>query len=228
MSRMAGKLRASCPACSAISEWRLLAPLFFLRRFFAQSSKQYDVGSFFSFSIPLVYITSVMSLRIIATGGTFDKHYDPVSGALVFGQSVLPAALARARINTACSFESLMMLDSLDMKDLHRQQILAACSRSAEKQIVIVHGTDTMTDTARLLGQAKLACCIVLTGAMVPYDIVNSDALFNLGFALAAAGLLPHGVYIAMNGTLFPWDDVRKNRLAGVFERASLPSGSQP
>ncbi len=180
-----------------------------------------------NYSICLFHF-SFMSLHIIATGGTFDKHYDPVSGALTFGQSVLPAALARARIKTACTFESLMMLDSLDMKDSHRQQILAACSRSAQEKIVIVHGTDTMTETASVLGQARLACCIVLTGAMVPYDIVDSDALFNLGFALAAAGLLPHGVYIAMNGTLFPWDDVRKNRQAGVFERLTESSGSQP
>jgi L-asparaginase len=159
-----------------------------------------------------------MSLRIIATGGTFDKHYDPIQGSLIFSGSVLPAALVRARITTPVEFEPLMALDSLDMQDQHRQQVRAACERSAQERIVIVHGTDTMRETAEVLGRAGLARCIVLTGAMVPYEIADSDALFNLGFAIAAATLSPHGVYVAMNGALRPWNDVSKNRTAGVFE----------
>jgi L-asparaginase len=159
-----------------------------------------------------------MSLRIIATGGTFDKHYDPLSGNLIFRESVLPEALDRARLTLPVSFESLLALDSLDMQDSHRQQIREACERSVEDRIVIVHGTDTMPETAQVLGQAALKKTIVLTGAMVPYQIARSDALFNLGFACAAANLAAVGVYVAMNGLLFSWDDVMKNRDVGVFQ----------
>lgn len=159
-----------------------------------------------------------MALRIIATGGTFDKQYDPLTGNLVFRDSVLPAALERARLTEPTTFEALLALDSLDMQDAHREQIRAACERSAESQIVIVHGTDTMRETAEVLGRAGLDKTIVLTGAMVPCRIDGSDALFNLGFACAAAKLCGHGVYIAMNGRVFSWDDVRKNHDAGIFE----------
>jgi L-asparaginase len=159
-----------------------------------------------------------MNLRIITTGGTFDKHYDPLTGNLIFRDSVLPEALDRARLTLPVSFESLLALDSLDMQDSHRQQIREACERSVEDRIVIVHGTDTMPETAQVLGQAALKKTIVLTGAMVPYQIARSDALFNLGFACAAANLAAVGVYVAMNGLLFSWDDVMKNRDVGVFQ----------
>jgi L-asparaginase len=159
-----------------------------------------------------------MSLRIIATGGTFDKQYDPLSGQLVFGDSILPSLLERARITVPCRFEPLLALDSLDMQDVHRQQVRAACARSEEDRIVIVHGTDTMRETAEVLGSEGLAKTIVLTGAMVPCRIDGSDAQFNLGFACAAAMLCEPGVYVAMNGQIFPWNAVRKNRSAGLFE----------
>lgn len=160
----------------------------------------------------------LMTLRIIATGGTFDKHYDPLSGKLIFADSVLPGALQRARIAQDCVFEPLMAIDSLDMQDHQRQQVLQSCRQSAEARIVIIHGTDTMRDTAAVLGAAALAKTIVLTGAMVPYLSHDSDAFFNLGFACAAAALAPYGVYIAMNGQLFNWDNVTKNRRQGRFE----------
>lgn len=159
-----------------------------------------------------------MSLRIIATGGTFDKHYDPLTGSLYFRDSVLPGALQRARIAQECVFEALLALDSLDMLDEHRQQVLQSCLRSIENHIVIVHGTDTMRETAAVLGAAQLEKTIVLTGAMVPYLVDDSDAFFNLGFACAAARLAKPGVYIAMNGQLFDWDNVKKNREQGRFE----------
>ena len=162
-----------------------------------------------------------MSLRIIATGGTFDKSYDALTGNLIFVDSVLPAALARARVTTQFSFEPLLALDSLDMTDAHRTQILLACERSEERQIVIIHGTDTMRETAQVIGQARLQKTIVLTGAMVPYRVADSDALFNLGFATAVAQLSAPGVYVAMNGQVFTWDGVRKNKTAGVFESSS-------
>ncbi len=161
-----------------------------------------------------------MSLRIITTGGTFDKQYDPLSGQLVFGHSVLPDLIARARLAEPPAFEALMAIDSLDMDDSHRQRVLQACERSPQDRIVIVHGTDTMRETAELLGRASLGKTIVLTGAMVPCRVDGSDAAFNLGFACAAAHLASTGVWIAMQGVLFPWDDVRKNRAAGRFEAA--------
>ena len=161
-----------------------------------------------------------MSLRIIATGGTFDKHYDPITGQLVFVDSALPEALARARITDQASVEPLMAIDSLDMNDTHRAQILSACERSAEHKIVIIHGTDTMRETAQVLGRAGLQKTIVLTGAMVPYRVASSDALFNLGFAVAVTQLNAPGVFVAMNGRFFSWDKVRKNKTDGIFENA--------
>jgi L-asparaginase len=160
-----------------------------------------------------------MHVRIIATGGTFDKHYDEISGALDFSAgSYLPAMLTRARVSIPYTLEELPLLDSRDMQDIDRRRILAACSHAVDTHIVIVHGTDTMTDTAAVLGSTNPNKVIVLTGAMIPYSIRDSDALFNLGFALGAVQSLPNGVYIAMNCQTFEWDKVRKNRVAGCFE----------
>jgi L-asparaginase len=162
-----------------------------------------------------------MTLRIIATGGTFDKSYDPITGQLVFVDSVIPQALERTRISEPTCFEPLMAIDSLDMNDGHRAHILSACVRSVEQKIVIIHGTDTMRETAQVLGQADLQKTIVLTGAMLPYRVASSDALFNLGFAVAVAQLNAPGVFVAMNGRVFSWDKVRKNKTDGIFESAN-------
>lgn len=159
-----------------------------------------------------------MSLRIIATGGTFDKRYHPVEGTLGFGDTHLHDIVARARIAGPIVVEAPMQLDSLDMTDADRARVLAACRAAPEDSLVVVHGTDTMVETARVLGEAALDKRIVLTGAMVPYDLAGSDALFNLGFAVACARTLAAGVWIAMNGHVHRWDRVRKNRQAGVFE----------
>ena len=110
------------------------------------------------------------------------------------------------------------LIDSLNMHTSNRLRVLESCRRAAEEKIVITHGTDTMVETATVLGEAGLAKTIVLTGAMVPYIFNNSDAVFNLGCAVTAVQVLPHGVYIAMNGRVFDWDRVRKNRELGVFE----------
>ncbi|MBC3869321.1 asparaginase domain-containing protein [Undibacterium oligocarboniphilum] len=158
-----------------------------------------------------------MTLRILATGGTFDKHYDEINGKLSFTDSHLPEVLQRARLTVPVALDICMLMDSLDMDDSHRQTVLQACSQATEKAIVIIHGTDTMRETAEVLGAAGLDKTIVFTGAMIPYEIANSDAFFNLGFACAAAQLLPPGVHVAMNGKVFPWNDVQKNRAAGVF-----------
>jgi L-asparaginase len=159
-----------------------------------------------------------MTLRIIATGGTFDKHYDEIEGKLGFDSGHLPQVIRRARITVPVQLEELPLLDSLDMNDADRQRILGTCLRADETSIVIVHGTDTMKETAEVLGAAQLPKTIVLTGAMIPYEVKNSDALFNFGFACGIAQALPHGVYIAMNGRIFTWDKVRKNRGLGQFE----------
>ncbi len=161
-----------------------------------------------------------MSLRIITTGGTFDKHYDPIAGALSFGGSHLEEICTRVRLPAPFALEVLMLLDSLDMDADHRAQVLAACRAAAERRIVVIHGTDTMVETAAVLGAAALDKTIVLTGAMVPYEVAGSDALFNLGFALGCAAHLGAGAWIAMNGVAHPWDRVRKNREQGVFETA--------
>ena len=159
-----------------------------------------------------------MSVCVIAAGGTFEKHYDEIAGKLGFGASVLPAVIARSRISQPVRLEQLPLLDSLDMQDADRERILHACAGAPEQQLVIIHGTDTMPETARLLGSGGLGKTIVMTGAMIPYDIANSDALFNFGMAFGLVQTLPAGVYIAMSGQVFGWDNVRKNRALGVFE----------
>ena len=141
-----------------------------------------------------------MTLRILATGGTFDKHYDEIAGKLDFATTHLGDVIARSRMTLPTELEVVAMLDSLDMQDADRSNVLSACQRATETAIVIIHGTDTMRETAHVLGNAVLAKTIILTGAMIPYEIANSDALFNFGFACGIAQTLPHGVYIAMNG----------------------------
>lgn len=159
-----------------------------------------------------------MGIRVFVTGGTFDKQYDEQRGTLDFRDSHVPEMLRLGRCRLDVAVRTLMMVDSLDMTDEDRATIVEHCRRCAETQIVITHGTDTMADTARALGDAALGKTIVLTGAMVPYAFGSSDGLFNLGSALSLAQVLPAGVYVAMNGRFFTWDDVRKNREAGFFE----------
>jgi len=159
-----------------------------------------------------------MHLRIIVTGGTFDKEYDEVHGRLFFLHSHVEEMLQRGRCKLQVAIHELMMLDSLDMTEEHREQIVDACRNCAESQVVVTHGTDTMVDTARVLAKADLGKTIVLTGAMIPYAFGSSDGLFNLGSALSFVQALPIGVYVAMNGRWFHHDRVRKNRDRGVFE----------
>jgi L-asparaginase len=158
-------------------------------------------------------------IRIVVTGGTFDKTYDEINGRLSFGATHLPEMLRLGRSRVETTVETLMMIDSLDMTDADRARIVAACTGCPEDRIVITHGTDTMVETARAVAQGLAGKAVVLTGAMVPYAFGSSDGLFNLGSALSFAEVLPPGVYIAMNGQHFPWNRVRKNRETGVFER---------
>ena len=159
-----------------------------------------------------------MRIRIFITGGTFDKEYNELDGTLFFKTTHLPEMLTLGRSRVDVAVTSLMMIDSLDMTDEHRNKIIKECRNAEEDRVLITHGTDTMEVTARTLGEAVLPKTIVLTGALVPYKFGSSDGLFNLGSALAFVQSLPHGVYIAMNGRYFPWNNVRKNRKTGMFE----------
>ncbi len=160
-----------------------------------------------------------MSIRIFVTGGTFDKEYNELDGTLSFKDTHLNEMLKLGRSNVDVALRTLMMVDSLQMTDTDRNLIVENCRRSREEKIIITHGTDTMETTAKAVSAAGLANkTIVLTGAMIPYKFGSSDGLFNLGSALAFVQTLPKGVYIAMNGKCFSWDNVRKNRKTGQFE----------
>jgi len=159
-----------------------------------------------------------MAIRVFVTGGTFDKEYNELEGTLFFKETHLAEMLSLGRCKVDVAIRTLMLIDSLDMKDTDRNIITEECRKTAEEQIVITHGTDTMEVTARILGEAGLQKTIVLTGAMIPYKFGSSDGLFNLGSALAFVQTLPRGVYIAMNGRCFNWNNVRKNRRSGEFE----------
>ncbi len=159
-----------------------------------------------------------MSVRVFVTGGTFDKEYDELTGTLHFEATHVEEMLRRGRCMLDVTVEVLMMIDSLEMKESHRARIAEACLARGESQIVITHGTDTMVETAAVLAAAVQGKTIVLTGAMVPYAFGSSDGLFNLGSALSFVQTLAPGVYIAMNGRCFRWDNVRKNRDVGVFD----------
>ena len=160
-----------------------------------------------------------MSVRVFVTGGTFDKEYNELSGTLFFLRTHVPEMLRLGRCEVDVDVETLMMVDSLDMTEAQRARIVEACRSCAERGIVITHGTDTMVETAQAIAGGVEGKTVVLTGAMVPYAFGSSDGLFNLGSALSFVQALPPGVYIAMNGRSFAWDNVRKNRHVGVFER---------
>jgi L-asparaginase len=160
-----------------------------------------------------------MRALVIVTGGTFDKEYDELRGTLSFRKTHLPEMLKLGRCRLRTRVSKLMMKDSLFMTAGDRKRILAACGRAPESRIVITHGTDTMAETAEVLGRGLSGKTVVLTGAMRPYRFGSSDGLFNLGSALSFAQALPPGVYVAMNGLVFSWDDVKKDKRLGVFTR---------
>ena len=162
-----------------------------------------------------------MKIRLFITGGTIDKVYNQSNGELEFDQTHFPEILSRARVELDLLMEELLFIDSLDMVDTDRELILEKCVECDERFILITHGTDTMCETARLLGENSIDKTIVLFGSMVPYSVSDSDAFFNFGYALGSLQLLKAGVYIAMNGRILPWNDVEKNRSLGIFETLS-------
>ena len=159
-----------------------------------------------------------MAIRIFITGGTFDKEYNELNGQLYFKDTHLADLLDMGRSRVPAEIRTLMMVDSLEMTDEDRELILHQCLHCEETQIVITHGTDTMSETAGVIAKKIKDKTIILTGAMIPIKFGSSDGLFNLGSALAFAQTLPAGVYIAMNGRYFNWDNVKKNKQTGIFE----------
>ncbi len=162
-----------------------------------------------------------MAVRIIITGGTFDKHYDELKGDLTFVDTHLLEILQYTRCTVPIELEINQLIDSLHIQQPNRHHILNSCSEAPEENIVITHGTDTMAETAKFLGEANLDKTIVLTGSLRPYIMSHSDAVFNLGCSITACQLLPKGVYVVMNGRVFDSDNVRKNPESGVFEEMS-------
>jgi L-asparaginase len=160
----------------------------------------------------------IMTIKIFVTGGTFDKEYNELEGKLFFKETHLPEMIELARCKLKIDISTLMMIDSLDMTDDDRKIILEECQKTKEDKILITHGTDTMVETARVLGNSIKDKTIILTGAMIPYKFGSSDGLFNLGSSLAFVQTLPQGVYISMNGEYFHWDNVKKNNQTGMFE----------
>jgi L-asparaginase len=159
-----------------------------------------------------------MPIRILVTGGTFDKEYNERTGQLYFKDTHIAEMLKLGRSQVEITIRTIMMIDSLEMTDADRALVAQHCRQAEEDRIVITHGTDTMTETASAVARTVTGKTIVLTGAMIPYAFGSSDGLFNLGSALSFVQVLPPGVYIAMNGKYFPWDRVRKNRERGEFE----------
>lgn len=160
-------------------------------------------------------------IRILATGGTLDKEYNKLSGELVFTRSHLAEILDQARVRVPYTIETVMLKDSLHMDAADRSAILARCQAAPEERLIVTHGTDTLAETARLLGGKLTGKTVVLVGAMIPFSFGGSDAMFNLGCAVAAVQACPPGVWVTMNGRIFPHDDVRKDKAAGDFTTLS-------
>ena len=159
-----------------------------------------------------------MDIRIFATGGTLDKIYNEFDGSLIFKETHLNKMLDEYKNKVNIEIETTMLIDSLYMKDHHRQEILNKCKSCKEDKIIITHGTDTMVETAKLLGREIKNKTIILTGSLIPYSFVKSDAHFNLGCAIAFVQTLPKGVYITMHGKKFNYDNVQKNKETNEFE----------
>lgn len=159
-------------------------------------------------------------IQVFVTGGTFDKEYNYITGELYFKDTHLMEMFERGRCEVEIDIKTLMMVDSLEMRDEDRAIIVYNCSKTPANRIILTHGTDKMVETARILAEANIeGKTIVLTGAMIPYAFgMSSDGFFNLGSALAFAQVLQPGVYVVMNGRYFNWNNVRKNRQSGTFE----------
>ena len=158
-----------------------------------------------------------MKVAILTTGGTFDKVYFDANSEYSIGDPCITSILDEGNVNSDYRIQSILKKDSLDITSKERQIIKNSVEECAEERIIIIHGTDTMVETAKSLEDIKDKT-IVLTGAMQPARFKKTDAIFNSGFALAAAQILEYGVYITMNGMIFRSDNVKKNIDLGKFE----------
>ena len=160
-------------------------------------------------------------ITVLATGGTFDKVYFDALSEFSIGEPQATRILEEGNIREGFVVESVLKKDSLEITDDDRLLLRETVNKNYSSKILITHGTDTMVDTAKVLAETITDKTVVLLGAMQPARMRISDASFNLGFAFAAVQLLPPGIYIAMNGQVFPFDEVVKNREAGQFEPLS-------
>lgn len=158
-----------------------------------------------------------MSIKIITTGGTFDKVYSDALSEFSIGEPMVEPLLQEAGVHCAYRIDSLLKKDSLDFTDADRQLLATAITQCPEQKVLVIHGTDTMTLSAQQLRNPGDKT-VVFTGAMQPARMRNTDAPFNLGFALGVLQCLPAGVYIAMHGQVFSAEQVQKNRQQGRFE----------
>ena len=156
-------------------------------------------------------------VKIFCTGGTIDKVYFDALSEYQIGDPVVSNILKEALAKFSFEVDSILKKDSLEITDDDREHIYAQVAAEPSEHILITHGTDTMINTAQRLEEINNKT-IVLTGAMQPARFRNTDAIFNIGYAIAAAQHLPHGVYLAMNGQIFTPDAVQKNRVAAQFE----------
>jgi L-asparaginase len=157
-------------------------------------------------------------IRILCAGGTFEKKYNEIPQTLVFEESHLPEILSVGRSMLPVEIEMIFLMDSLDMTDEHHLKICERVKAAPEKHIVVTHGTDRMVKTATFLEGQVQDKTVVFTGSMIPYEFRNSDAEFNMGCALAFVQALPPGIYVTMNGRVWPHNKVRKNLETGIFE----------
>ena len=157
------------------------------------------------------------AILVLTTGGTIDKNYFDALSEYQIVDSGIPALLKEARVALPFRVVEVMRKDSLELSDDDRSAIAAAVRKAPEQRIVITHGTDTMTETAKVLARQAPGKTIVLTGALSPARFAETDAHFNLGMAFACAQVAPTGVYIAMSGEVFDGLKVRKDRVAGKF-----------
>lgn len=158
-----------------------------------------------------------MDLEIFTTGGTIDKVYFDALSEFQVGDSGIGNMLAEANINANYEITPLMKKDSLELTDEDRDIIYKAIQNSKARHVLVTHGTDTMTETARHVMSIKEKT-IVFTGSMLPASHRATDAVFNVGFAIAAVQLLPSGTYLAMNGQIFDPVNVQKDRAAALFK----------
>lgn len=156
-------------------------------------------------------------ISILTTGGTIDKQYFDSLSEFMIVDTIVDSLLKEAKVVYPYKIEQVMLKDSLDLTDEDRLTIARYIEQTDSKKIVITHGTDTMSETAKVLSEQISDKTIVLTGALTPARFSESDAAFNLGMALAVAQTLRSGIYIAMNGTVFDALHVRKDRSAGRF-----------